>query len=64
VRDFVQTHAGKGTIAVVMGCLFIVWRDALNFTSAFLLIGYGIMRFRQSFGELDAELNPAAEPDA
>jgi hypothetical protein len=64
VNEFLKCNAGKGTIAIVMACLFIVWRDALNFTAASLLTGYGIMRFRQSFGELDAGLDAAAEPDA
>ncbi len=64
MMNLLNSHAGKGAAAVVTGCVFIAWRDALNFTAAFLLIGYGVLRFRQSFGELDAALAAAAEPDA
>jgi hypothetical protein len=64
VSEFLKCNAGKGTLAVVLGCVFIAWPDSLNFATAILFIGYGVMRFRQSFGEIDAGLDAATEPDA
>ena len=63
VRALFETHAGKATVAIVLGVLIIAWPIALNFLTALLLLVYGIVTFRMSFDVIDTELRAAAKPD-
>ena len=54
VKAFLLSHAGKGTVGVVLADLLIAWPDALAWMVAGVALVWAGKQFRQSFRSLSA----------
>jgi hypothetical protein len=61
MKKFLYTHSGKGTVAVYLSVLLLIWPPALAWLVAAGCLVFAGQQFREAFRQVDKEI--ANRPD-
>lgn len=64
MKWFVKSHAGKGTAAVYVACILIIWPPALSWAAAVVALCFAWREFKSSFRQLDEADAEQSEADS
>jgi len=55
IKNFMKSHAGKGTFLVYLAALMVLWPPLLTFIAAGACIVLAVREFRESFRQIDKD---------